>query len=77
MTLAKKKHAEGFIKDPTIKKIKNRGFKPIKYWIGGRYGAVNYGWIVKEEAKFTIIRLAGEEKNRKIKDKERKWITEL
>lgn len=75
--MTKKKDDEGFIKDPTTKKIKSRGFKPIKYWIGGRYGAVYYGWIVKEELKVTVIRLTGEEKNRRIEAEERKWITEL
>lgn len=64
------------IKNPTIRKIKNRGFTPIKYHMD-KLGGVHYGWIVREDAKTITIRLVGEEKNRKLKNKERKFITEL
>lgn len=74
--MAKKKDT-AHIKDPTIRKIKNRGFKPIKYWLGGRHSEIRYGWIVKEEKNVTTVRLVGEEKNRRIKGRERKYITEL
>ena len=74
--MAKKKDPH-HIKDPTIRKIKNRGFKPIKYHMGGRHECVRYGWIVKEEPKVTIIRLVGDEKNRRVKGRDIKYITEL
>ena len=70
--MAKKDPAD--IKDPTIRKIKNRGFKPIRYWTGGHHSEIRHGWLIREEPKVTIIRLVGDERNTKVKGTDRKFI---
>ena len=44
------------IKNPTTRKVKNRGFTPIAYHNGD--GVYN-GWIYKETPKFTFARFPG------------------
>jgi hypothetical protein len=42
------KHA---IKNPTLRKVKNRGYKPVKVWLDGWYN----GWQVKEGRKYDHV----------------------
>ena len=44
------------IKNPTTRKVKNRGFTPIAYHNGD--GVYN-GWIYKETPKFAFARFPG------------------
>ena len=43
------KKSEWFIKHPTVRKVKNRGFKPV--WYHSDYG-YTAGWIYKEGTKW-------------------------
>ena len=43
------KKADWFIKNPTIRKVKNRGWKPVTYH--SDYGYTS-GWIYKEGTKW-------------------------
>ncbi len=39
------------IKNPTLRKVKNRGYKPVSVWLGGWYS----GWLVKTGRKYQHI----------------------
>ena len=39
------------IKNPTLRKVRNRGYTPVTVWLGGWYG----GWVVKTGTKWQHI----------------------
>jgi len=43
------------IKQPTLRKIRNRGFEPVKYQLPGAQGFA-YGWIYKRGRKLIHFR---------------------
>ena len=62
------------INDPTSRKVRNRGFRPIKYRTENE---VRFGWLVEETPKYVRIRLPGDERSRKLPLSERRYIQEL
>ena len=65
------------IKNPTIRKIRNRGWTPIRYQLPDNSG-LRWGWQMGENSKGRIhIRLVGEERSRWLHPEEGRFITEL
>lgn len=62
------------IKDPTIRKVRNRNMRPIRY---RTEDDVRHGWIVEETDKYVRVRFPGEDRSRKLPLSEWRFITEL
>ena len=69
-----KRKSIGAIKEPTIRKIKNRGWIPVQYHTETGF---EYGWIIDETPKYITIRMQGAEKNKRVPKKERRYMKEL
>jgi hypothetical protein len=61
------------IKDPTIRKVRNRGFTPICYHTDMGY---QNGWIYKEGRKRLYIHLVSSG-NHRVPKSERRYMVEL
>ena len=68
--------SEYLIKDPTTRKVLNRGWKPIRYRlaVGKNYDEVRHGWVVSEDEKFIVVQLIGEERVRNLPVSEGRYI---
>jgi len=65
------------VKNPTIRKLRNRGLVPIRYQFPSAAGFA-YGWIVAEGARGTLtIRLVCEERNRRLNRKDARYVRRL
>lgn len=63
------------IKKPTLRKLRNRGLEPIRYHDATQY---RHGWIVKRHRNGSMtVRLVGDDRNRKVKPEEVKYITRI
>lgn len=65
------------IKDPTTRKVRNRGFVPCRYRTGGDHSEVRNGWIIERTSSEALIRLVGEERNRRIRGIDLRHLVEL
>lgn len=71
------------MKNPTLRKIRNRGLTPIRY--RARLGSgvttrdeVRHGWLTGEETRTKVqIHLIGEDGNRWIRKEEMHYVTVL
>ena len=60
------------IKNPTLRKLRNKGLVPIRYHDGS---GNRHGWIVKEGQRGTMtVRLVGDERNRKLSGAETRYV---
>ena len=63
------------IKNPTMRKLLNRGLQPIRYHNGQQW--MN-GYIVSRDSRGTMtVRLIGENRNRKLSAAEARYVKEL
>ena len=63
------------IKEPTIRKVRNRGYTPIRYHDGEQY---RHGWIVEERKRGALtVRLVGDERNRRLSASDARYVTAL
>jgi len=62
------------ISNPTCRKVRNRGFRPVKYHTQNE---VRFGWVVEETNKFIKVRLPGDDRSRKLPLSEKRFIQEL
>lgn len=71
------------IKDPTLRKIRNRGYTPVRYYASLGAGESHreeyrHGWLTGEETRAKVqIRLIGEDGNRWIRKEEMRHVTVL
>lgn len=67
------------IKDPTFRKAVKRGFTPIRYRlaIGKSYDECRNGWEISRDEKHIVLRLVGEDRNRRVPLSEGRFITKL
>ena len=60
------------MKNPTMRKLKNRNLTPIRYNNGQQY---KHGWIVKHRTRGALtVRLVGEERNRNLPASEARYV---
>ena len=64
----------GAIRNPTVRKVRNRGYTPIRYRTAN---GCHTGWIIHQTRTKLIIRLVGEERNRRVDIGERRYMTEI
>jgi hypothetical protein len=62
------------VRNPTLRKLRNRKLVAIRYRTPEE---VRHGWIVSEKAGAMIVRLIGEDRNRKLTCKEARFVTRL
>ena len=63
------------MKAPTLRKLQRRGLVAIRYHDGSGY---RHGWIVREGTRGTlVVRLVGDDKNRKLSREETRYVTRL
>ena len=63
------------IKNPTMRKLRNRGLQPIRYHNGQQW---KHGFIVEEGQRGTMtVRLIGEDRNRKLSVAETRYVEEV
>jgi hypothetical protein len=74
----------GDIKDPTIRKVLNRGWRPIAYHqeraAPGKvptFSEHRNGWIIERTEKYLLIRLVGDETNSRVPLQEERWMRDL
>lgn len=66
------------MKNPTTRKIRNRGLTPIRYWTGGYHSQVRYGWMVSEGKRGTmVVRLVGDSRNKRLTQEETRHVTKM
>lgn len=66
------------IKNPTLRKLRNRGLTPIRYHTPPPRSEVKAGWIVRERPRGgLVIRLVGEDRQRTLPPAEVRYITRL
>ena len=66
----------GKIKEPTIKKVLNRGWTPIRYTADR--SPVRFGWLIRIDRKRgSCVRFPDDDRNRWVKGREQKYIVVL
>lgn len=66
------------MKHPTLRKLRNRGLTPIRYYTPLPHAQFKHGWIVKRGARGALtIRLVGEDRNRKLSVEESATVRPL
>lgn len=73
----------GVIDGPTLRKVRNRGWQPIRYRVSSgpkhkvpTYDEARHGWIIQRLPDGGArLRLVGEETNWRVPASEMKWIT--
>ena len=71
------------MKNPTLRKLRNRGLTPIRYTLdpSGRDAGprlVRHGYIVRELPRGSlVVRLIGDERNRRLSPAERRYVEVL
>lgn len=65
------------MKNPTLRKLKNRGLTPIRYQFPNSSGGGFYcGWIVEERTRGALtIRLVCEDRNRRLSAEDARYVT--
>jgi len=62
-------------KNPTLRKLRNRGLIPIRYHDGEQN---RHGWIVEERQRGAMtVRLIGDERNRRLTSNEARYVVTL
>jgi hypothetical protein len=82
--------SHGQINEPTTRKVLNRGWRPIRYRIStNKYGnQVGYGnlpafdeskqaWLIERTSEYLLVRLVGEETNRRVPLTEERYMVDL
>lgn len=63
------------VKNPTMRKLRNRGLTPIRYHDGEQW---RHGWIVKSGQRGTMtVRLIGNERNTRLSHNETRYVKVL
>lgn len=65
------------LRNPTMRKLRNRGLTPIRYRTPGRHECVRHGWIEREDERELVIRLVGDDRNRILRGRERAMVVRL
>ena len=60
------------IKEPTLRKLRNRGLTPIRYHDGEQN---RHGWIIQEGQRGTMtVRLIGNDRNTRLSRNETRYV---
>jgi hypothetical protein len=63
------------VKDPTLRKLHNRGLQAIRYHDGEQN---RHGWIVRKGQRgVLVVRLIGDERNRRLSASESRYVEVL
>lgn len=66
------------IKNPTLRKLRNRGLVAIRYHKPPPHSEVKHGWIIQERPRGgLVIQLVGEDRIRRIPPAEVRYVTRL
>lgn len=66
------------IRQPTLRKLRNRGLVAIRYWTPPPHAEVKHGWIVQERPRGgLVVQLVGEDRVRRLPPAEARYVTRL
>ena len=68
------------IHEPTIRKIRNRGYVPIRYRMENAsqtYSEVRHGWEIERTEKHIVVQLVGDDHKRRLPLSEGRYIEVL
>ena len=66
------------MRNPTLRKLRNRNLIPIRYRMPDPYNEARHGWIIEELPRGgLIIQLVGEDRKRRLSLDETKYVKRI